>query len=385
MNASGERFVDEAPGSIDAHYEQIYWRIARQEGGIAYCILDTQIDEFDNWRRCVRSDQEPIEAASIETLARHFKLPAERLARTVHNYNDACIDAACAAELRRAVEVLQANPLEVTAVSPEDFEFDACRAMMSQVRAILDDGPGFAILDRLPIDAFNEQENKALQWLLMSMLGRTVAQTWTGTLIYDVQDTGRKEELGAGVRGSKTNGRQGYHTDNSYNLPPDFVGLLCLRTAKSGGISGLVSFSAAHNRMLERFPDALERLYEPFYFERYKEFAPGESPVARHPIFSREADRLVVRLSNGRVRMGYRAANEEMDSRTDAALEALDSVLEDPSLGKTFEFEPGQIQIVNNRKLGHRRTAFEDWPEPEQRRHLVRVWVRKHGRRFYAG
>ena len=74
-----------------------------------------------------------------------------------------------------------------------------------------------------------------------------------------------------------------------------------------------------------------------------------------------------------------------MDTETSAALAALDEVLEAPELGKSFVFERGQIQIVNNRMFGHRRTAFKDSPEPESRRHLVRIWVRNHGRRFYAG
>ena len=48
-------------------------------------------------------------------------------------------------------------------------------------------------------------------------------------------------------------------------------------------------------------------------------------------------------------------------------------------------FDPGQIQIVNNRRLAHRRTAFVDWPEPDRRRHLIRIWLRDHGRSFYLG
>jgi len=295
------------------------------------------------------------------------------------------LPALCHQELLSAAAALRVNPLETTALTPDDFELCACRGLMSDVKIALDDGPGFVILDRLPVETLSKDEAKALQWLLMSMLGKTVAQTWTGTLVYDVEDCGREEDLGAGVRGSKTNSRQGYHTDNSYNVPPDYVGLLCLQPAKSGGISGLISFSAVHNRLREAYPEVLQRLYEPFYFERYKEFPPGDDPVSEHPVFSFDDGRLGVRLSTGRVRMGYDAKGLEIDDATGAALEALDSVLEDPAQGKSFEFLPGQVQIVNNRKVGHRRTGFEDWPEPERRRHLVRIWVRNRGRRFYAG
>jgi alpha-ketoglutarate-dependent taurine dioxygenase len=54
-------------------------------------------------------------------------------------------------------------------------------------------------------------------------------------------------------------------------------------------------------------------------------------------------------------------------------------------LSADFDLEAGQIQIVDNRALGHSRTAFGDHPEPERRRHLVRLWLRDHGRRAYPG
>lgn len=289
------------------------------------------------------------------------------------------------AEIDQVAAELERNPLPVEALLVDDFVMPACRRMMAGVRETLDHGHGFAILTGLPWTRLDERRIKSVHWLLMSMLGRTVAQKWNGLMVYDVADTGRKEGLGAGVRGSKTNGGQGYHTDNSYNLPPDYVGLTCIRTAMRGGVSGLVSFQSAHNLLRERDPDALARLYEPFYMERYDEFAPGDSPVSEKPMFEFRDGALGVALSTNRVRIGYQARGVPLDARTANAIDALDAVLEDPSLGKVFDFEPGQTQIVNNRVLGHRRTAFVDWPEAERKRHLVRIWVRHAGRRFYAG
>ena len=295
------------------------------------------------------------------------------------------LDCACLEEIRATAALLSANPLPVTALSPDDFDMPHCQSMMAAIRGALNDGIGFAIVDRLPVDEFRNDISVAVYWILMSMLGRTVAQKWNGLMLYDVLDTGEKQAVGRGVRGSRTNEGQGYHTDNSYNLPPQFVSLLCLQTAMRGGVSGLVSFYSAHNELLARYPHLLPRLYEPFYFERYAEFAPGESAISEKPIFSYDGERLGVSLSTGRVRAGYEAAGVQMDDRTRDALAALDEVLELPHLSKRFDFERGQIQVVNNRKLGHRRTAFEDWPDPERKRHLVRIWVRNHGRRFYAG
>lgn len=295
------------------------------------------------------------------------------------------LEAQVLSEIRRAAEIIGTHPLPTIALQPSDFHMPACTAMMAQIKQTLCEGIGFAIIAGLPWDKFSNDTCKALHWLMMCMLGPTVAQKWNGEMIYEVTNTGRKEALGAGVRGSKTNRGQGYHTDNSYNLPPDYVGLTCINTAMEGGQSGLVSFYSAHNLMLQRHRELLPRLYEDFYFERYDEFGPGESAISCKPIFSFDGESLGVCLSTGRVRMGYRAAGIQMDSRTEDALAALDEVLEDPSLGKAFDFQPGETQIVNNRVLGHRRTAFRDWPEPGRKRHLIRIWVRNNGRRFYAG
>lgn len=90
VNREAQRFVDEAPGSIDAHYERISRLIAHQPSGIAYCILDAKVDEIDNWQRCVRSDQAPIEAASISALAQSLHLDEAKLTSTISAFNAAC-------------------------------------------------------------------------------------------------------------------------------------------------------------------------------------------------------------------------------------------------------------------------------------------------------
>ncbi len=67
------------------------------------------------------------------------------------------------------------------------------------------------------------------------------------------------------------------------------------------------------------------------------------------------------------------------------AIAAMLEVFDDDGLAVNFDLEPGQLQFVDNRALGHSRTAFADYPEPDRRRHLVRLWMRDHGRRAYPG
>ena len=132
---------------------------------------------------------------------------------------------------------------------------------MREVKRTIDDGPGFAIVDRLPVERWSADGARAVWWLLASLVARPVAQKWDGTSIYDVTDLGRPP--GNGVRPDVTNAEQNFHTDNSYNhVPPHYVGLMCLRTAMEGGVSGIVSFATAHEEMRKRHPELLPRLYQ---------------------------------------------------------------------------------------------------------------------------
>jgi hypothetical protein len=297
----------------------------------------------------------------------------------------ATLDDACQLEIATVAEELRANPLPTEALQPEDFVMPACKSLMASVRETVDNGTGFAVVDRLDVNGLGRDIATKIYWLLMSMVGRPVAQKWDGTLVYDVLDKGGKATPGSGVRSSTTNGGQGFHNDNAFNLPPDFVALFCLQTAMKGGISGIVSFESVYNKLLDEYREVLERLYQPFHFDRQMEHAPDEDRVSLKPIFEVEGDALNVNFSPRLVEHGYQMKGEELDLKTRAAIDALCQTTEIDNLCKRFEFQRGQIQIVNNRRLGHRRTAFRDAEEPEDRRHLVRIWVRKSGRPFYQG
>jgi alpha-ketoglutarate-dependent taurine dioxygenase len=290
----------------------------------------------------------------------------------------------CRRELDNAVAAIRANPLPTLMLEPAAFELPACRDLMSRARNLLESGVGFALIDRLPLDDYTPDEAKALYWVLTQLLARPVAQSWDGKMIYDVRDLGRPP--GNGVRPDITNAEQSFHTDNSYNLcPPDYVALLCLHPAMEGGISHIVSFYTAHNEMLARHPSLLRRLYAPYLFDRQREHAPDDAKVLRHSLFEYDGERLTGRLSRFQVRNGHALAEVPLDAEGEAALEALDEVMKTPRINREFFFERGQIQIIDNRRLGHRRTGFRDFPELERKRHLVRLWLRDRGRRFYNG
>ena len=295
------------------------------------------------------------------------------------------LSSACRDEIRRIADELRQFPLPTVVLNPAEFDMPACRAEMAELRRVLRHGVRFAIVDRLPLDEIGAEAAIGIYWLLASMVARPVAQSLDGKLIYDVLDTGRQALPGSGVRPDQTNIELKFHTDNSYNTtPPDHVVLLCLRTAKRGGHSRVASFHTLHNALLERRPEILPRLYEPFWFDRQREFHDGESPIFSAPVFA-AADELHARFSAHQIRGGYALKGEPIDNEGAAALGALLELFDDEALSADFDLEPGQIQFVDNRVLGHARTAFEDHEEPERRRRLVRLWLRDHGRRAYPG
>lgn len=294
------------------------------------------------------------------------------------------LDAGCRRELDELVETLRRNPLATPLLQLEDFDLPACRAMMTRARGVLEHGVGFVIIDKLPMDDYTVDEARAVYWLLSQMVSRPVAQSWDGKVIYDVRDLGKPP--GNGVRPDITNAEQNFHTDNSYNLyPPDYVALLCLRPAMEGGISSIVSFYSVYNEMLASHPDLVERLFQPYLFDRQREHAPDDARLISHPLFQTREGRTLCRLSHRHVVTGYAMAGQEMDEMTKAALFTLEAIMMEPRWSREFFFEAGQIQIVDNTRLGHRRTAFVDYPEEDRKRHLVRLWLRNHGRRFYNG
>ena len=298
------------------------------------------------------------------------------------------LPAAVEQELDDVAARLDRDPLPLLVLRPEDFARGAARAVKGGVKRTIDEGPGFAIVDRLPVDRWSPNGARAVWWLLASLVARPVAQKWDGTSIYDVTDLGRPP--GNGVRPDVTNYEQNFHTDNSYNnVPPHYVGLFCLRTAMEGGVSGIVNFVAAHEEMRRRHPDLLQRLYQPFYFDRQREHAPDDAMTTHHPMFERQSEggceRLIARLSHFQVKNGHKIAGVALDAQGAAALEAFEAILNEPGMAARFHFEPGQIQLIDNRALGHKRTSFKDWPEAERKRLLIRLWLRDTGSRAYNG
>jgi alpha-ketoglutarate-dependent taurine dioxygenase len=292
----------------------------------------------------------------------------------------------CGAEMRRVLTELRTHALPTVLLTPDEYRMPACLEAMTHVRKVLDEGRGFAIIDRIPIQEMAVEEAIAVFWLLSTMIARPVAQKVDGTMIYDVWDTGQKPVPGSGIRRDKTNSELTYHTDNSYNdSPPEYVGLLCLRSAKSGGLSRIISFQTIHNEIGRKDRSLLPRFYQPYWFDRQREHLPDEETTFSAPIFEYDGKQLRTRLSLHQIRGGYILKREPVDGPTEASLALLEEIFRDENLAIEINLQPGWVQYLNNRVVGHGRTLFEDFPEPERKRHLIRLWLRNSGRRGYRG
>jgi alpha-ketoglutarate-dependent taurine dioxygenase len=285
----------------------------------------------------------------------------------------------CLATLDETIQHLRREPRPITTLAVTPAQRAAARTALAPVFAALETGRGFVVLDRIPLERYSGTEAQALYWLIGQLLGRPFEQNVQGTLLYDVRDTGQDVHYGA--RFSVTNAESTFHTDNSFgNDVLDYVGLLCLATARSGGLSQMVSGHTVYRELREHHPDVLRELARPFHVDRRGGTRPGEAPTAHVPVFHGEGDSLLVRYLRFWIHAGHDKAGEPLGAERLQALDVLDEVLARPELRVEFGLEPGQMLFANNRWIFHNRTAFEDHPEPDRRRHYVRLWLQREAR-----
>ena len=286
-------------------------------------------------------------------------------------------------ELKEFIALLRENPVPIEALDSTDYRLEHCTRLMKNVENKLNNGPGLTIVSKLPVDEFSKGEMKQIYWVLSGILARPVAQSFDGRLLYDVIDTGVK--IAARTRGDLTNQELSWHTDYGFNFPPPFIGLLALNTAPKGGISRVASMMTAHNILHKQYPDYLERLYQPFWWNRQGEHPKGDNPVHFYPIFSYDGKTVRGRYIKWLLYKGYELMDEHFDEIGQKALETMFDIMSEPKNHITFDLEPGQIQYMNNFAVAHSRTDYEDAGIEADKRHLVRIFLRDSGLRSYMG
>jgi alpha-ketoglutarate-dependent taurine dioxygenase len=264
----------------------------------------------------------------------------------------------------------QVGPSDLVHLDADKVAPDSIRALATEIRGDLIDRHGFTLLRGFPVDELDHATIAASFMLLGGLIGQPRSQNAVGHLLGHVKDVGA-DLADASTRIYQTNERQSFHTDST-----DAVALLCLRTARSGGLSQLASAETVYRIVHERRPDLAARLFDPIATDRRNEQPEGQSPWFEIPVLSWHDERLTVLYQRTYIRSAARFG--EAPQPTPEQIEALDlfdEVVNEPDVHLVMAFEPGDMQFVYNHSLLHDRTSFEDDPDPSSRRHLLRLWL----------
>lgn len=242
------------------------------------------------------------------------------------------------------------------------------RSLVAELHRKLAGEPGFAVLTGFPVDEEPELV-EAAYWVLGQLLGTPLRQTTAG--IKRIENIGRDPALSGG-QGYRMPTALPFHVDRSVDL----IGLLCIRPAVHGGLSRLVSSMQLHNLLLADYPDLLPVLYRPipFALPRPPGIAAGRDEPAwcEIPVFAQvggEFSAFYMRQFVDEAQT-FRGA-PPLTGEQVAALDAAEEVLSRPELPLDMSLRAGDLQLVNNLRVLHSRTAYED--SGDQRRLLLRL------------
>ena len=268
-------------------------------------------------------------------------------------------------ELDAAVTFAKGTGKPLGDLTKQDFPLPKLRAKIDRWRAEITEGRGFQVLRGVPVTRWPESDSEIFFWCLGQHLGIPGAQNPQRDLLGHVRDTGESPDE---VRHYRTNVNINFHCDAA-----DVVGLLCLKKAKRGGKSRIVSSVAVYNEFLRRRPDLVDRLYEPFLMD-----TKGEGGVRYLPVrpCCFDSGSLRTFYHTDYFRSATDADGEPLLTRSDReVLDLYNAIADSPEMHLDMELEPGDVQLLSNHTIMHARTDYEDYPEPERKRHLLRLWI----------
>ena len=279
-------------------------------------------------------------------------------------------------DLERAADHYLALDRDVGEITPEAFPLEAFGSHLRELKEELLHGIGFEVIRGLPVESYDQLYAATVFCGIGAHLGSARSQNAQGHILGHVRDTGASSK-NPETRIYQTAERQSFHTDSA-----DIVGLLCLQDAREGGESLLVSAVSIYNRMMSERPDLLERLFDPIATDRRGEVPAGAKPYMEIPVFNWHAGHLTVFYQRQYIESAqrFKGAMRLSDTHIEA-LDMLDNLANDPDMHVRMRLQRGDLQFVYNHSQLHDRTDFVDWPEPERRRHLMRLWLSPMGDR----
>jgi hypothetical protein len=241
---------------------------------------------------------------------------------------------------------------------------------LARLRHKLLHGVGVEVLRGLDAGKYSREFLSVIFCGVGAYLGSARSQNSAGDLLGFVQNTGANP-TNTNTRMYQTSARQTFHTDSA-----DVVGLLCLRVAKNGGLSLLVSAMTIYNRMRKDCPELLALLFDPIATDRRGEIPGGAKPYMEIPPLSWHSGHLTVFYQRQYIDSAQRFQGAMKLTRDHiAALDKFDQFANDPELHFSMQLAPGDMQFVYNHTQLHDRTSFEDWTAEGKQRLLLRLWL----------
>ena len=279
-------------------------------------------------------------------------------------------------ELEAAATHFQSLGIDIGEISKETFPLTTFGHHIAGLKQTLLSGVGLEVLRGLPIENYSQAFAATIFCGIGAHIGSARSQNADGHILGHVRDIGA-DANDPKSRIYQTSERQTFHTDSA-----DVVGLLCIREAKEGGKSLLVSAETIYNRMKQERPDLLEKLFDPIATDRRGEIPDGAKPYMEIPVLSWLEGYLTVFYQRQYIESAQRFDGVmRLSAEHVEALDMFDALANHPELCFDMQLQPGDMQFVYNHSQLHDRTGFLDWPDPNQRRHLMRLWLSIEGDR----
>jgi hypothetical protein len=293
------------------------------------------------------------------------------------------VSAEAVAELDAALQGVRRRNLPWRDITRGDFPLPRFSETLAAAQRELEEGRGVVLLRGLPVDGYDEDTLRALYFGIGTHLGTPRYQNSRGELIGEVRDElrayGSVAQPAMPDRAAdapptsrykaRSSGPLRFHTDRT-----DVVALLCVRQARTGGKSKVVSSVAIHDAMLGRRPDLVALLLQDYHRSREGEEAGGERRAYALPVWGIRDGRFTSQYSRTFVEAAQRLPGvPKLSAAQDEALDLLAELAE--ALCYEMTLIPGDLQLLNSHVTYHARTAYEDDAGSRQDRLLYRLWL----------
>lgn len=269
-------------------------------------------------------------------------------------------------ELLELGAMLPMQPAQDEKFSPAELPLENCRSVMPKVLETLKNGCGFAVIDRIPVERMSHEKVRGTYISICTLVGHLLRQDIEGTAIYDIRDPGNGNGSGF-IPGSLSSS---FHTDNACgDICPDYVSVLCITPAQSGGHLQLISAYTVYQEILNRRPDVIEGLSQPFPFNYSNQVKKDEKVAPQTRIIEWAGNDLTFRY------LYYQMTTDNLSRMQRRGLAVLEDVIRLPYLMAHVHLRAGQFILMNNHWILHNRTPYKEHCDPGKRRHYLRLWL----------